>query len=249
MPTEGRALVNLPKTFRKKLGNHPTKEIMKTFEKFEKQKDEITRLEENTRLKQISTATEFPTEHIIQESENHQCPFHVLDGNGKVDCLKFYDKKGVIRQVPKKVCDQHWTSIQSTIQRKKEAFQKDAVIAEQFPCRCRFNHEYEWLCALKAPAVQKIEYGLKVCQACPTRLTKDLVKKLEAQGEFTETKRYITCGAKEKQDAKVGLLIYDSKNPACPHDGVCVPIQACFDAHCSYAKIMQVTPKRRGSEA
>jgi len=245
---EDRAVVNLPKSFKEKLGPHPTPKIIETFKKFESQKDEINKLkEENAQLKAQVETPKLGTTEPVQESK-HLCGFYCLDGNGKIDCLKDYDKRGAVHQVPKEVCDQHFAFMKNNIQTKKEMFTKDTAVAEQFPCKCRFDHEDEWFCALKAPAVQKVEYGLKVCQACPTRLTKDLVKKLEAQGEFTETKRYITCGAKEKQDAKVGLLIYDSKNPDCPHNGICVPIQACFDAHCSYAKIMQVMPKRRGSE-
>jgi hypothetical protein len=133
-----------------------------------------------------------------------------------------------------------WDRIQS----KKYEVKKDFEIADDNPCLCRFDHDDEWLCALNAPTVRRLEYGLKTCQACPDRLTEEKRKQLETQGEFTETKRYITCGAQEKQDAKAGIIVWDSKNPDCPNQGVCVPIRACFDAKCSYAKLVQVMPKR-----
>jgi hypothetical protein len=42
----------------------------------------------------------------VQES-NRPCEFYCLDDNGEVNCLNFYDEKGVVRQVPKGVCDHH----------------------------------------------------------------------------------------------------------------------------------------------
>jgi hypothetical protein len=246
MPKEDRAIVNLPKSFKKeKLDPHPTQKIIETFEKVESQKDEINKLkEENTQLKkaQVENPKLSPTD-AIQEGK-HPCGFYCLDGNGKVDCLKFYDEKGVVRQVPQEVCDKHFTFMQGATQSKRELFKKDTIITEQLPCLCRFDQEDEWFCALNAPTVRKLDYGLKTCQACPKRLTEELRKKHEVAGKFSNTDRYVTCGAKITEDTKVGLLVWDSKDPTCPHQGQAYPLTHCFSVKCPNAKMVQYTVKR-----
>jgi len=185
--------------------------------------------------------TEKPAEVLTTQVESQPCPYYSFNHTQSlVHCSKDFDTKGMIHRVTQEVCDMCWERIQS----KKDQAAQDETIAEQYPCLCRFDHDNEWLCALNSPTVRRLEYGLKTCQACPDRLTEEKRKQLETQGEFTETMRYITCGAKQKEDPKAGLLIWDSKNPNCPHKGYAVPIQACFNAKCPYAKLVQVIPKK-----
>jgi hypothetical protein len=178
-----------------------------------------------------------PAEVPVAQVESQPCPYYSFNRpQSLVHCSKDYDTKGMIHRVTQEVCDMCWDRVQS----KKQQINDDATLADQNPCLCRFDHDEEWLCALNAPTVRRLEYGLKTCQACPDRLTEQSVKE---RGEALKTERYITCGAKITEDKKAGLLVWDSKSKECPHQGSAVPIQACFNIHCGYAKAVQYVPK------
>jgi hypothetical protein len=236
---ENRIIVSLPKSFKEKyVGKHAAKDIIKTYKKCEEQDNLLAKKDEE--IATLKAQKNKPdTAEPIQESK-HLCGFYCLDGNGKVDCLKFYDEKGTVRQIPKEVCDHHFAFMQGAIQSKKEMFKKDIVIAGEFPCRCRFDQEDEWFCALNAPTVRKLEYSSKTCQACPKRLTEEKVKELDN----LKTDRYVTCGAKITEDSKAGLLVWDSKDPTCLHQGQAYPLNHCFSIKCPKAKIVQYTTKK-----
>lgn len=238
-------LSNISEVIDKLMKEHKTfGDRIKTLE------DRLQTPQPQTQPPQIATAptpndtkketSEKSAETLNTKTKTQPCPYYSYNHpQALVHCSKDYDTKGLIHRVTEEVCDMCWDRIQS----KKQQIEDDATLADQYPCLCRFDHEEELFCALNAPTVRRLEYGLKTCQACPDRLTEELKKQREAEGEFTETKRYITCGAKEKQDSKAGILVWDSKNPDCPNQGYCVPIVACFQAKCSYAKLVQIIPK------
>lgn len=83
----------------------------------------------------------------VQESK-HLCGFYCLDSDGEVNCLKFCDETGALRQVPQGVCNNHACSeyVYTSFEEFEKTFDDDY---------CRYTESE--LCTVK---------GVKCCR-CP----------------------------------------------------------------------------------
>lgn len=102
------------------------------------------------------------------------------------------------------------------------------------PCLSRYEDQGVHVCCRRAPNTKALE-TLKICQACPSRLTPE-----KAERERTETHHYPMCGAREHQDGKT-LLVY-STSPSCPKhlQNTWHTVEACLKAKCPKLKTYQV---------
>lgn len=165
-----------------------------------------------------------PVEHPIRTpSEHAKCP-HYSVGDDVVLCGKDYDKKGIIHKVPEPICMQCW-------QRNKEILipKKEGDIQN---CLCRYEHAGEYFCVKNPPRAVKLAHALKTCSVCPDRLTKE---RAESLGLILTTRKYVICGAVEKQDEKAGTLLM------CPRASQWTNIRQCEEIECSQFKTIQAT--------
>ena len=102
------------------------------------------------------------------------------------------------------------------------------------PCLSRYEDQGVHVCCRRAPNTKALA-TLKICQACPSRLTSEKAERL-----LTETHHYPMCGAREHQDGKT-LLVY-SKSPSCPKHlrNTWHTVEACVKAECPKIKTYQV---------
>ena len=82
-----------------------------------------------------------------------------------------------------------------------------SVLDSEIPCFCRFEHNGLLWCAKSAPKTAKLA-TLKICGACPKRITKERIRQ---ENLLLQTRYYVTCGAKEYHDPKKGLMLYCTK--------------------------------------
>ena len=94
----------------------------------------------------------------------------------------------------------------------------------EIPCFCRFEHNGLLWCAKSAPKTAKLA-TLKICKACPKRLTKERIRE---ENLLVQTRYYVTCGAKEHYDKKKGQMLYCEKG----YGGQWVTPKDCQTAKC-----------------
>ena len=110
---------------------------------------------------------------------------------------------------------------------------KHIELTGKTPCFSRYEDEGLYWCVTKKAHAVKLS-TLKICRACPSRLTPERVK---AEGIALRTSYYWTCGATERYDEKAGLMLF-CKNPMCPVHirGRWHSTQACVEASCPHMK-------------
>jgi hypothetical protein len=80
-----------------------------------------------------------PSDTAKDQESKHSCGFYCLDSDGEANCLNFCDEKGVLRQVPKGVCNHHNCSeYVYTIEEFAKTFESD---------KCKFTETR--LCTIK----------------------------------------------------------------------------------------------------
>lgn len=182
---------------------------------------ESTEKEMTTLAEGADTIKEKTDQAIRETSEHATCPNYSW-GENNVLCGKDYDKKGVVHKIPEDVCIQCWQRNKDIIIPKTEG--------DIQPCLCRYEHANNYFCVKNPPRAVKLAHALKTCSVCPDRLTKE---KAETLGLILTTKKYVICGAVEKQDEKAGTLLH------CPRAGQWTNIRQCEEIGCSQVKIIQ----------
>lgn len=169
------------------------------------------------------TIKENTDQAIIELSEHANCPHYTLGGD-VVLCRKDYFKKGVLHRVPEDVCMKCWQANKDVLMPTLEG--------DIQPCLCRYEHAHNYFCVKNPPRAVKLIHALKTCAVCPDRLTK---ARAEHLGLILTTKKYVICGAVEKHDEKVGLML------RCPRTHQWTNLDLCEEIGCSQFKTIQAT--------
>ena len=199
--------------------------ISHLFNKIKELKSKIRDLEQakpqpSMQDKEVSMVPESPSDAGMQ------CPFWSDAGSGWVHCAKDQDRKGVIHKVSQEVCNLCYVRIQQRMLKNKE-------LAEKLDCLSRYEEADIYFCVKNPPKAVRLEHGLKTCQACTQRLTKE---KAHAQGLVLRTHTYVTCGAKEHRDSKNRLMFYCTKQ-----GGTWIDIEYCKNIKCPHVKTVQTS--------
>ena len=106
--------------------------------------------------------------------------------------------------------------------------------ASEIPeCLSRYEDEGEYFCVNRKAHGQKLE-TLKICSKCQWRLTELKVKK---EGLYTQTRNFVTCGAREHYDQKKGLMLYCNRK----FNGLWITMKTCETRKCEHLKKVQTT--------
>lgn len=171
-------------------------------------------------------STEKEQTPTVDPTKTHQCPHYSFDpAIERVLCSKDFNRGGRIHKVPQEVCDKHWAEI------KKTWTEEDVSEVE---CLSRYEDKDAFFCVKNPPKAVKLLHGLKTCRACPDRLTK---QRAEDLGLVLTTRKYVICGAEERQDEKVGLML------RCPRASQWTNIEQCEELRCTQFKTIKAYNK------